>query len=101
MTSTYTVRKGDTLSSIASRHGVRSSDLQSWNGIKNASHITVGQKLKIRGGSSNSWTTYSVRGGDSLGKIATRNNCSVHDLVAWNDLSSTTIHPGQKLRIKR
>ncbi len=103
-TTRYTVKRGDSLSRIADRHGVRMSDLQKWNNIRNASSIQVGQTLKIIGGSSagtsSSWKTYSVRSGDSLGAIATRNNCSVSELQSWNSINGSVIHPGQKLKIK-
>ena len=109
----YKVRSGDTLSVIADRYGVRLSDLQRWNGIGNASSIRVGQTLKIyKGGgpssssssassSSSSWTTYTVRSGDSLGAIASRFGVTVSELRSWNRLSSSTIYPGQKLKVKR
>lgn len=48
---TYTVKKGDTLSEIAEKTGVSVAKLQSYNGIKNANKITVGQVLKLKGGS--------------------------------------------------
>lgn len=44
---------------------------------------------------------YTVRKGDNLGFIAKRNRCSVKDLMRWNKLKSTTIRPGQKLRIEK
>ncbi|MCY9083726.1 LysM peptidoglycan-binding domain-containing protein [Bacillus inaquosorum] len=50
--STYTVKKGDTLSEIAEKTGVNVAKLQSYNGIKNANKISVGQVLKLTGGSS-------------------------------------------------
>lgn len=43
----YTVRKGDTLSSIARKHGISVSTLKKRNGIK-GDKIRVGQKLKIK-----------------------------------------------------
>ncbi len=43
---TYTVRKGDTLSSIARKHGISVATLKKRNGIK-GDKIRVGQKLKI------------------------------------------------------
>lgn len=42
----YTVRKGDTLSSIARKHGVSVQTLKKRNGLK-GDNIRVGQKLKI------------------------------------------------------
>ena len=45
--------------------------------------------------------TYTVRSGDNLGLIAKRNRCSVKDIMRWNKLKSTTIRPGQKLRINK
>jgi membrane-bound lytic murein transglycosylase D len=101
-TSTHTVRKGENLSSIASKYGTSTASLQSLNGIRNASRIYVGQKLKVPGtGSSSSWTTYTVRSGDSLGRIASARGCTVADLQQWNSLKSTTIHPGQKLKVRQ
>ncbi|MFL6977010.1 N-acetylmuramoyl-L-alanine amidase [Bacillus inaquosorum] len=50
--STYTVKKGDTLSEIAEKTGVSVAKLQSYNGIKNANKITVGQVLKLKAGAS-------------------------------------------------
>ncbi|MCA9492624.1 MAG: LysM peptidoglycan-binding domain-containing protein, partial [Myxococcales bacterium] len=103
---THTVRSGETLSSIASRYGVRTSDLQRWNNIGNAGHIEVGQRLNVSGSggsssSSSSWTTYTVRSGDSLGAIATRYGCTVSQLKSWNGLSGSVIQPGQKLKVRR
>ncbi len=43
----YTVRRGDTLSSIARRHHVRMSDLVALNGLKSRNRIRVGQKLRL------------------------------------------------------
>jgi len=99
----YTVKAGDSLSQIASKHGVRTSDLQQWNSIANASNIRVGQVLQIRGGSasSSSWKTYKVVSGDSLGKIASRQGCTVQQLRDWNGLKSTVIQPGQQLKVKQ
>ncbi|QBJ80787.1 N-acetylmuramoyl-L-alanine amidase [Bacillus subtilis] len=49
---TYTVKKGDTLSGIAKAEGVSVANLQKWNNIKDPNKITVGQKLKLQGTSS-------------------------------------------------
>src|SRR5699024_4955345 len=45
--STYTVKKGDNLSTIAQPHGMTTRQLQKLNGIKNANLIYPGQTLKV------------------------------------------------------
>jgi len=49
---TYTVRRGDTLSSIARRFGVSMWTLAQVNGIRNPSFVYVGQVLRIPSGGS-------------------------------------------------
>jgi murein DD-endopeptidase MepM/ murein hydrolase activator NlpD len=44
----YTVKKGDTLSSIAKVYGTTWQKLQSLNNIKNANLIKVGQRLRVK-----------------------------------------------------
>ena len=44
----YTIRSGDTLSEIAQKYGTSVSQLQSWNGIKNANVIYAGQKIRVK-----------------------------------------------------
>ncbi len=43
----YTVRRGDTLSSIAARHGMSVTELASLNGLRNRNQIRVGQRLRL------------------------------------------------------
>ena len=43
----HTVKKGETLSSIAKKYGCTVSDLKKWNGLK-SNTVKVGQKLKIK-----------------------------------------------------
>ncbi len=44
-------------------------------------------------------TTYKVRSGDNLGKIAARYHVTVNQLKSWNHLKGTTIRVGQTLVI--
>jgi membrane-bound lytic murein transglycosylase D len=99
-TVTHTIRKGENLNSIASKYGVSVSDIKRWNKISNANKIYAGQKLKIYTKQA-TWTTYTVRSGDNLSKIAEKYGCSVSDIKQWNNLSSTKIYVGQKLKIQQ
>ncbi|MGQ9598613.1 MAG: LysM peptidoglycan-binding domain-containing protein [Anaerolineae bacterium] len=103
---TYTVRAGDTLWSIAVRHGTTVPTLMQANGLTNASYLYVGQRLTIPGGNSGSSGTqgggsiYVVRSGDTLASIASRHGVSVSAIVSANGLANPNyIYPGQRLHI--
>jgi membrane-bound lytic murein transglycosylase D len=117
---TYRVRRGDTLSRIAARFGVRARDLMAANGIRSANRIRVGQVLEIpgrtrvvaaaptsaaepRSSSSRavaSGGTYRVRSGDTLGKIARRHGVTERALAAENGIrNKRLVRIGQVLRI--
>jgi LysM repeat protein len=83
---TYTVRKGDNLASIAARHGVSVGELTRVNHIRNANLVSVGQKLTIPANGTQ-LTAYTVRKGETLGAIADRHRLSVSDILAHNKLS--------------
>jgi len=95
----HTVRKGEALSKIAERYGVKTSDVMRWNRISNANKVYAGQKLKIY--TTNNWRIHTVRSGDTLSGIASRYGCSVTDLRSWNNLKSSTIYAGQKIKIRQ
>lgn len=42
---------------------------------------------------------YTVKKGDSLFQIAKKHNVTVPDLKKWNNLSTSVIHPNQKLTV--
>jgi len=46
-TKTHTVRQGENPSTIAAKYGMETSDLMALNGIKDASRLQVGDKLKV------------------------------------------------------
>lgn len=117
LSSSYVVKSGDTMSKIAAAHQLSLSTLLSLNSMKASQIIYVGQKIKVTGAvaASNSATTtqqktnnqastttngsYTVKSGDTLYAIATRNNMSLQNLLNLNHLTATTIiYPGQKLK---
>ncbi|TWT04360.1 LysM peptidoglycan-binding domain-containing protein [Planococcus sp. CPCC 101016] len=44
-------------------------------------------------------STYTVKPGDTLWKIASSNNVSVNQLLTWNKLSSNSIYPNQSIKV--
>jgi len=103
-TVTHVVASGEVLGTIASKYGVRVSDLQSWNSLKGTT-IRVGQKLTVKTAgavaSAPTSTTHKVASGESLWSIAKKHNVTVADLRSWNKLTNNTLKPGQKLTIRR
>lgn len=96
---TYTVKKGDTLSKIASKYGTTYQKLASYNGIANPNIINVGQIIRIPGSGTR---TYTVKAGDSLWGIAAAqlgDGARYNEIKTLNGLTSNTIHPGQTLKL--
>ncbi|HEX7816409.1 LysM peptidoglycan-binding domain-containing protein [Dyella sp.] len=95
--SSYTVRSGDTLSGIASSHGVSLAALRAANPqIANPNLIFPGQSIRIPGTTSNQApaaaskpastpaSSYTVRPGDTLSGIASRHGVSLAALESAN-----------------
>lgn len=114
-TSTYTVKKGDTLSKIAKANGVSVNNVKSWNGLKN-DVIYIGQKLTLKKVDpvkpvtppkentekpTESTVIYTVKSGDTLSKISKHYGVTVAQLKQWNGLKNDTIGIGQKLTVKK
>jgi membrane-bound lytic murein transglycosylase D len=107
----YTVQRGDTLSKIAGRYGVREHQLVALNNLRSRHRIRAGQVLVLpdsAGGGRVSVARespppdgiYRVRRGDTIGIIARRFGTSEGALVAENGLRNRNrIAVGQALRL--
>lgn len=112
----YRVRSGDTLEKIARRNGTTINQLCKLNGISRNKVLHPGDRLRVSGkASSNSSSsvgstkssksggsaTYTVRRGDTLGKIARAHGTTVKKLCQLNGIrESKPIREGQKLKVK-
>lgn len=123
----HTVRRGETLASIAAQYGVTVSDLRRWNRITGNS-VRRGTRLKIRTGdaavatpetlaadsmrvasikapsgkrkaSGPARSVVTVRAGETLGELARRHGTTVAGLKRANGLTTSRIRAGQRLRI--
>lgn len=96
------VKRGDTLSSLARRHGVTQEALARANGIINRNLIRAGDRLTIPGSASagSGAVTYVVRAGDTLSAIARRHGISTAALAGANGLTNPNrIITGDQLAI--
>jgi len=125
-THTYVVKKGDSLWKIAKAENLTVGELSRANNLTKTSTIKVGQKLNVpakaektnvatasvvptstdaTGASATTTTadaggaTYTVQSGDSLWKIARKQNVTVAALKQANTLSGDSLKVGQKLHI--
>ncbi len=94
----HTVKPGDTVFKIARMHGTSPMKIVEDNGLKNPDRLTVGEELLII----KPTRTYTVRGSDTLDKIAERFSVSTDSLLRKNPYLSGTdkIYPGEILSIK-
>ena len=98
-TSTYIVKSGDNLYSIARKFNTTVSDITRLNNLSGTS-LSIGQRLLIPGGSGSSQSnTYVVQRGDSLYSIARKFNTTVDSIKSKNNLKSNLLSVGQVLII--
>lgn len=123
---TYTVLRGDTLSSIAARYGVRTGDLALANGLSaNPNALRVGQVLRIPAPSVAApqavvqpaqtkpvpytqqlpaAAAYVVQRGDTLSQIATRYGTTIEQLKILNGFTTAQanrLRVGQTIKLPR
>ena len=98
---TYTVKKGDSLYSIANSYNTTVDIIKDVNNLTNNT-LAIGQILKIPTSTTSQETNYNnyiVQKGDSLYSIATKFNTTVDAIKNLNNLSSNNLSIGQNLKI--
>ena len=94
----YTVRRGDTLSEIAEQFSLSVTELKSINGLQ-GNTIQVGQVLELPGSDSSLTSEHKIQRGETLSEIAQFYRVSLADLRAANNLRGDRILIGQTLII--
>ena len=100
----YTVKKGDSLWSVANKFGITVNELKELNNLS-SNILKVGQTLKVASSSEEvipeDYLLYKVKSGDSLWKIANEYGTTVDTLKSINNLSSSTLKINQQLFIPK
>ncbi len=117
----YSVKKGDTLSSIASAHGTTWKKLAEYNNLSNPNELKVGQEIRITEssgaavsskhtapvssrpvtGAIKQGSTYVIQKGDMLSAIAKRSGLTTAELRTANSLTSDSLVVGKSLTIPK
>jgi len=122
----HRIRKGETIGSIASRYGVSSQEIRTWNHLgkrkirpgktlviygdptdsRIASEETTSSRKRKRGAASSeddeaapAASTHRVRSGETIASIASRYKTTAAAIKNANHLRSNSVRVGQKLRI--
>lgn len=109
----YVVQAGDTVSSIAGRFGLATTDVLSWNGLSWRSVIYPGQTIALQGAApapaaapaapaapATSAQTHTVVAGDTVFAIAQKYGTTVDAVLTANGLTrAAVILPGQQLAV--
>ncbi len=123
---TYTVKRGETLTSIAKYFDVRVSEIRNWNKIPYTTTAKVGQELSLyvpedmkeyyasldkqapkekknlaekQKVVKDTWKTHKIKRGETLKAIAGRYNVSVSNIKKWNKLKSNNLKAGSRLKV--
>lgn len=104
----HIVRRGDSIYKVAKRYGYSYKQLARWNGLKYPYRLKAGRrlrvaplsKIRVRKKTYKGKSSYVIKRGDSIYKIARRFGYSYKQLARWNALK----HPykliaGRRLRI--
>jgi membrane-bound lytic murein transglycosylase D len=111
----HIVKRGETLNTIAKSYGISTRQLLTYNHLK-STKLKNGQVLLVQANRNRQVARaehvktrtrmaksdklhYVVRSGDTLAEIARKFDVATNDLQRWNNLRSTRITPGHKLKI--
>lgn len=110
---TYSIRRGDSLWTVARRFDLHVADLERLNGLRRTSPLHLGQRIKLGEGAqtvaivrapiaTNDLVRYRVRSGDSWWTISRQFKVTVPQLLTWNKLGpSHALKPGQQILVYR
>lgn len=108
----HIVTEGESLTTIAKQNKLYVADLKKWNNLKESS-IKSGDKLKLSADAviekepeaeqpiAATEDFHTVKKGESIFQIAKLYKVGVDDILNWNNMTTTSIQAGDKLKIEK
>ncbi|MBN1474083.1 MAG: N-acetylmuramoyl-L-alanine amidase [Syntrophaceae bacterium] len=98
----YTVKKGDTLSSIAKNYNTSVAVLLKLNNFELQERIYVGQKVLVPSEKTGNIKKYKVKKGDTLYSLAKNSSVTIDELCEINNINrEDTLYLGQNLNLPK
>ena len=105
----HEVAQGETLGTIASKYGIKLTDLYAWNNLTQNSTIYPGQKIAVREVKNNADADaaadtaekyHTVQSGDSFWSISQKYDIEIENLLKANGMKkNSNLKPGRKIII--
>lgn len=110
----HVVEQGQTLTTIAKMHKMYVADIKKYNNLKDGA-IKVGDRLKLKPSTEivsdvkeeavatteTEEMVHVVEKGQNIFQIAKLNKVTVNDIMNWNNMTTTNINVGDKLKIEK
>ena len=94
----HIVERGDALWEVAQAYGLTVAGIKKLNDLT-SDRIYPGQELQLGVKPLKTFDTYTVKKGDYLSRIARLHQMSVADVKRVNNMRSSLIHPGDRLKV--
>lgn len=83
---THIVKENENINDIATQYGLNPESLSQWNDLGGRAGLQSGQELKLQAPQRTKWVSHDVSKGDSLRSIARKYDCTVEEIMKWNQL---------------
>ena len=96
----YTIKKGDTLSSLANKFNTTVDNLKNINGYEYIEPLIENNKIIVPNNKNELFKLYKIKSGDTMFSIANMTNSDLGDLLNLNGLKEGEyIYPGEEILI--
>ena len=97
----HIVQPGEGLWAISKKYDVTVAQILEWNGLNDPNQIQPEQQLIVGDKKEQPYSTYTVKGGDSLYKISLKFDMTVEEIMKLNNMSDSNLSVGDELKVRK